>query len=134
MPNLQTCAARGREQMLAGQRSAQDLRAMLAEAKSMLVCCPCQISAGQKNLTYPSFLVGPQYAALYTAMRPCGFSAGDVGKLVYDLGVYGMAAEPQVYRANGQRFFTPEYFCPDASLGAAQPAATPCHGLGADGI
>ena len=34
----------------------------------------------------------------------------DVGKLVYDLAVYGMAAEPQVYRANGQRFFTPEYF------------------------
>ncbi len=101
----------GAEQMLAGQRPAQDVRAMLAEAKKIHArLLPLPDIGGPENLTYPSFLVGPQYAALYTAMRPCGFSARDVGKLVYDLAVYGMAAEPQVYRANGQRFFTPEYF------------------------
>ena len=84
---------------------------MLAEAKKIHArLLPLPDIGGPENLTYPSFLVGPQYAALYTAMRPCGFSAGDVGKLVYDLAVYSMAAEPQVYRANGQRFFTPEYF------------------------
>ena len=61
----------GAEQMLAGQRPAQDLRAMLAEAKKIHArLLPLPDIGGPENLTYPSFLVGPQYAALYTAMRP----------------------------------------------------------------
>ena len=101
----------GAEQMLAGQRPAQDLTAMFAEArKAHARLLPLPDIGGAENLTYPSFLVGPQYAALYTAMRPCGFSAQDVGKLVYDLAVYSFEAQKDVYRANGQRFFTPEYF------------------------
>ena len=101
----------GAEQILAGQRPKQDLRAMFAEAKKAYArLLPMPDIGGPENLTYPSFLVGPQYAALYTAMRPYGFSAKDVGKLVYDLAVYSIAAEKEVYRANGQRFFTPEYF------------------------
>ena len=102
---------RGAEQMLAGQRPAQDLRAMLAEAKKIHArLLPLPDIGGPENLTYPSFLVGPQYAALYTAMRPYGFSARDVGKLVYDLAVYSFEEQKEAYRANGQRFFTPEYF------------------------
>ena len=101
----------GAEQMLAGQRPAQDLRAMFAEAKRAHArLLPLPDIGGPENLTYPSFLVGPQYVALYTAMRPCGFSAQDVGRLVYDLAVYSFDAQKDVYQANGQRFFTPEYF------------------------
>lgn len=101
----------GAEQMLAGQRPAQDLHAMLAEAqKAHARLLPLPDIGGPENLTYPSFLVGPQYAALYTAMRPHGFSARDVGRLVYDLAVYSFEEQKAQYRANGQRFFSQEYF------------------------
>ena len=101
----------GAQQMLAGQRPEQDLRAMFAEAqKAYARLLPMPDIGGPENLTYPSFMVGPQYVALYTAMRPCGFSARDVGKLVYDLAVSSFEAQKDVYRANGQRFFTPEYY------------------------
>ena len=101
----------GAEQMLAGQRPAEDLRAMFAQARQAHArLLPLPDIGGPENLTYPSFLVGPQYAALYTAMRPHGFSARDVGKLVYDLAVYSFEEQKEAYRANGQRFFTPEYF------------------------
>ena len=101
----------GAQQMLTGQRPAQDLSAMFAEAKKVHArLLPLPDIGGPENLTYPSFLVGPQYVALYEAMRPHGFSARDVGKLVYDLAVYSMAEQKELYRANGQRFFSPQYF------------------------
>ena len=104
-----TCA--GAEQMLAGQRPANELRAMFAEAqKAHARLLPMPDIGGPENLTYPSFLVGAQYAALYTAMRPCGFGARDVGKLVYDLAVYSLESQKEACRANGQRLFSPQYY------------------------
>lgn len=101
----------GAEQMLAGSRPPEDLRAMFAQACAAHArLLPLPDIGGPQNLTYPSFLVGPQYAALYTAMRPHGFSARDVGKLVYDLAVYSFEQQKSVYAANGQRFFSPEYY------------------------
>ena len=55
----------GAEQMLAGQRPAEDLRAMVAQARQAHDrLLPLPDIGGPENLTYPSFLVGPQYAAL----------------------------------------------------------------------
>ena len=101
----------GAEQMLAGQRPPEDLRAMFAAARAAHAkLLPLPDIGGPENLTYPSFLVGPQYVALYTAMRPHGFIARDVGKVVYDLAAYSFEQQKEQYRANGQRFFTSEYY------------------------
>lgn len=101
----------GAEQMLAGQRPPEDLHAMFAAARAAHArLLPLPNIGGPENLTYPSFLVGPQYVALYVAMRPHGFTAREVGKLVYDLAGYDFAQHKEQYAANGQRFFTPEYY------------------------
>ena len=52
----------------------------------------------------------PQYVALYRAMRPHGFTAADVGKLIYDLAASSLAKQADGLRHNGERFFTPAYF------------------------
>lgn len=101
----------GAERMLAGSRPPEDLRAMFAGARAAHArLLPLPDIGGPQNLTYPSFLMGPRYAALYTAMRPHGFGARDVGKLVYDLAVYSFGRQKDLYAANWRRFFSPEYY------------------------
>lgn len=102
---------KGAAQLLAGRRPPAELQAMLAQARTIhAALLPLPDIGGPDNLVYESFLVGPQYLALYRAMRPHGFTAADVGKLMYDLAVYSFAGQRDVLRANGERFFTPAYF------------------------
>jgi hypothetical protein len=102
---------KGAGQFLKGRRPPEEIDAMLGEARAIHArLLPLPDIGGPKNLVYASFVVGPQYVALYRAMRPHGFTAAEVGKLVYDLAVVSLAQQRDSLRANGERFFTPDYF------------------------
>ena len=101
----------GAAQFLAGRRPAAELAAMFADARKFHAeLLPLPDIGGPKNLVYASFVIGPQYVALYRAMRPHGFTAAEVGKLIYDLAVFDLAKQSDVLRRSGERFFTPAYF------------------------
>jgi hypothetical protein len=101
----------GAAQLLAGRRPAAELAEMLADARKIHAgLLPLPDIGGPNNLVYASFVIGPQYVALYRAMRPHGFTAADVGKLIYDLAVIDLAKRSDDLRRNGERFFTPDYF------------------------
>jgi hypothetical protein len=101
----------GAMQILAGERPAIELTTMLADARSIHAgLLPLPDIGGPENLVYASFVVAPQYVALYRAMRPHGFTAAEVGRLIYDLAISSLAKESDELRRNGERFFTPGYF------------------------
>jgi hypothetical protein len=101
----------GATQILAGRRPATELAAMLADARTIHAgLLPLPDIGGPENLVYASFVIAPQYVALYRAMRPHGFTAADVGKLIYDLAASSLAKQADGLRHNGERFFTPTYF------------------------
>jgi hypothetical protein len=101
----------GVAQFLAGRCPPVEIKAMLAEARTIHAgLLPLPDIGGPQNLVYASYAIGPQYVALYRAMRSHGFSAADVGKLIYDLAVCSFEQQRDSLRANGERFFTPEYF------------------------
>jgi hypothetical protein len=102
---------KGAEQLLAGRCPPQELQTMLARARAIHAgLLPLPNIGGPENLVYASFIVAPQYVALYKAMRPHGFTAKDVGKLIYDLASYSFTKQRDSLHANGERFFTPDYF------------------------
>jgi hypothetical protein len=103
------CAGAG--QVLAGRLSPKDLRDALTKARALHAgLLPLPDIGGPDNLVYSSFVVGPQYVALYRALSPYGVTAEEVGKLVYDLASHSYAQQAQKLKANGERLFSPEYY------------------------
>ncbi|MEZ7195530.1 L-2-amino-thiazoline-4-carboxylic acid hydrolase [Pseudodesulfovibrio karagichevae] len=103
------CAGAG--QLLAGRLSPNDLQAALTKARVLHArLLPLPDIGGPDNLVYSSFVVGPQYVALYKALSPYGVTAKEVGKLVYDLAAHSYAQQAPTLKANGERLFSPGYY------------------------